>query len=417
MNSVCIVTLGCKQNKYESDCMARILIDKGYVVSEKLQKADIYILNTCAVTSEAEKKSRQYIAKFNALNPECKIIVCGCASQNNLEQFIGKENVYSIFGTQDKENILEYISNNINALKPITSEYVSPVCPIKSTTREYLKIQDGCNNFCTYCIIPYLRGRTRSRDFIEVINEAKLLATRSREIVITGIDISSYMVDGKPALAGLMQELANLDAMIRLGSLEVGVITEELLQVLVDMPNFAPHFHLSLQSGDDEILKKMNRHYTTDEFYSKVELIRKYFPNVNLTTDIIVGFAGETEEQFENTRKFIEKVGFSFVHIFPYSKRAGTIAYKFPDLPMQIKKERVDKLELVNESLKKKYLSKFIGETSTMLAEEEKNGLYEGFSPSYIRCYSKSKLVSGDVYKIKFIEIYKDGMLVDLIGG
>ena len=414
MNKVVIVTLGCKQNKYESDCMARILEENGYIVSEELDVADIYILNTCAVTSEAEKKSRQYIAKFNKLNENCKIIICGCASENNINQFADKKNVYSIFGTENKENILEYINNPIKSKIEIPKVYNSIKCPKKTTTREYVKIQDGCNNFCTYCLIPYLRGRSRSRNIDDIVSECESIATRSKEIVLTGIDISSYEIDGVKSLDVLMERLGHIPSLIRLGSLEVGVVTDKLFQVLANMPNFAPHFHLSLQSGDDEILKKMNRHYTTQEYYDKVCLIRKYFPDANITTDVIVGFAFESDEQFENTKAFIEKVEFSFVHIFPYSKREGTNAYKLPDLDMSIKKERVDILESVVEKLHNEYLSKFIGLTSKVLIEEKKD-FYEGFTPEYIRCYLDTRVECGEVYNVVFKEIYKDGIKVELI--
>jgi len=414
MSKVVIHTLGCKQNKYESDCMANILENNGYEVSEKFEPADIYIVNTCAVTNEAEKKSRQCIVKFNKLNPNAKIIVCGCASENNIEQFENKSNVFSIIGTEGKEKILDYINSVTKEKILSTKVYNSPRNPKKTTTREYLKIQDGCNNFCSYCLIPYLRGRSRSRDLLDIVEEAKIISKRSHEIVITGIDISSYSIDGKLALPKLMESLKDIDATISLGSLEVNVITEDLLNVLIKMPNFSPHFHLSLQSGDAEILKKMNRHYTPQEFYEKVILIRKYFPNANITTDVIVGFANETEEQFENTKKFIEKVEFSFVHIFPYSKRKGTKSYLWKDLEQSVKKQRVDILEAVNEDLKNKYLSKFKNTVSTMLVEEKKD-YFEGFSKEYIRCYTDKNVESGVIYKVRFKEIYKDGMMVEII--
>lgn len=413
MSKVSIITLGCKQNKYESDCMARILRENGYEVVDQLDVADIYIINTCAVTSEAEKKSRQHIVKCKKLNKEAKIIVCGCASQNSIEQFKNKD-VFSVFGTEGKQNILDYVNTSISERDNLAKEYNSPVMPDKFTTREYLKIQDGCNNFCSYCLIPYLRGRSRSRKLEDILLEAKELAKRSKEIVLTGIDISSYSINGKPALPSLMSELDNLGVNIRIGSLEVNVITEELMEVLSKMKNFAPHFHLSLQSGDDNILKKMNRHYTRDEFYEKVCLIRKYFPLANLTTDVIVGFAGESEEEFFNTREFIKKVGFSYVHIFPYSKRLGTVAYKYDDLPSKVKKERVDVLEVLNEQLRNEYLDKFIGKTSKVIVEEKKD-MFEGFSYEYIRCYFEEDVEEGKKYKVKFIEKYLDGMKVKVV--
>ena len=415
MNKVTILTLGCKQNKYESDCMANLLRENGYEVSEDLRVSDVYIINTCAVTSEAEKKSRQYVSKCLKLNPQAKIVICGCASEKNSKQFEEKSNVFSIIGTEGKEKILQYIEKSQKEKNDLSLTYESPINPQKTSTREHIKIQDGCNNFCSYCIIPYLRGRSRSRDLQSIIDEANTIALRSKEIVLTGIDISSFKVDGKPALPLLMSKLKDVNALIRLGSLEVNVITDELMQVLKSMPNFAPQFHLSLQSGDDEVLKKMNRHYTSEVFLEKVNLIRKYFPLANITTDVIVGFAGETEKQFENTKEFIKKVGFSFVHIFPYSRREGTRAYSFEDLPLSVKKERVDILEEENKELKANYLKNFVETSGTMLVEEKKT-YFEGFSPEYIRCYlDANDIKTGEIYKIKFIEPYLDGMKVELI--
>ena len=415
MNKVTILTLGCKQNKYESDCMANLLRENGYEVSEDMSASDVYIINTCAVTSEAEKKSRQYVSKCLKLNPQAKIVICGCASEKNSKQFEEKSNVFSIIGTEGKEKILQYIEKSQKEKNDLSLTFESPINPQKTSTREHIKIQDGCNNFCSYCIIPYLRGRSRSRDLQSIIDEANTIALRSKEIVLTGIDISSFKVDDKPALPLLMSKLKDVKALIRLGSLEVNVITEELMQVLYSMPNFAPQFHLSLQSGDDEVLKKMNRHYTSQYFLEKVNLIRKYFPLANITTDVIVGFAGETEKQFENTKEFIKKVGFSFVHIFPYSKREGTRAYNFEDLPLSVKKARVDILEEVNKELKANYLKNFVETTGTMLVEEKKT-YFEGFSPEYIRCYlDANDIKTGEIYKIKFIETYLDGMKVELI--
>lgn len=415
MTKVAIITLGCKQNKYESDCMANLLKENGYDVTEELIPADVYIINTCAVTSEAEKKSRQFVSKCSKLNRDCKIIICGCASEKDSEQFSDKSNVFSIIGTEGKEKILSYIEKSVKSKNDLSLTYESPVSPEKTSTREHIKIQDGCNNFCSYCIIPYLRGRSRSRKLEDIVKEAKAISLRSKEIVLTGIDISSYTIDGKKDLSTLMQSLSDIPCLIRLGSLEVGVIDEKLLSVLKSMPNFAPHFHLSLQSGDETILKKMNRHYTPKEFLDKVGLIRSYFPLANITTDVIVGFAGETQEQFENTKEFIQKVGFSFVHIFPYSKREGTRAYSFEDLPKEIKKSRVDEIEKVNETLKNNYLSQFIGKSGSVLIEEKKE-YFEGFSPEYIRCYIDGKeLKSGEIYNIEFVKIYKDGMIAKII--
>ena len=415
---ICVVTLGCKQNKYESDCMANILKNSGHEILPSLKVADAYILNTCAVTQEAEKKSRQYIAKFNKLNPECKIIVCGCASQNNLEQFKGKKNVYSIIGNEGKEKILDILNSSTYEVFDIChTEYPKLYAPTKTTTRAHLKIQDGCNNFCSYCLIPYLRGRSRSRDIDEIVLEAKELSKHSKEIVLTGIDISSFKVVGKLGLEELLTRLMSIPSTIRLGSLEVGVITKSLLEVMVKMPNFAPHFHLSLQSGEDSVLKKMNRHYTTSEYYEKVCLIRSYFPLANITTDVIVGFPNETDECFRKTKEFVDKVKFSFMHIFPYSKREGTQAYKYPDMPKDIKAKRVDELEAINEVNRVAYLNQFKGAMMEVLLEETKGEYMVGYTKEYIRVYVlvDNTKVFGDYYKIKIVDNYLDGVIAEFI--
>ena len=414
---VCLITLGCKQNKYESDCMANILKNNGYEITSALEYADVYILNTCAVTQEAEKKSRQYIAKFNKLNDSCKIVVCGCASQNDLSQFDGKKNVFSIIGNEGKEKILDVVNNAVKQVFDIEhTVYPKLSKPTKTTTRAHLKIQDGCNNFCSYCLIPYLRGRSRSRDIEEIVLEAKELSTHSEEIVITGIDISSFKVEGKLSLPILMARLKDIPSTIRIGSLEVNVITEELMEVLSSMPNFAPHFHLSLQSGCDKVLEKMNRHYTTQEYYDKVCLIRKYFPLANITTDVIVGFPNETEEYFEETKNFVNKVQFSFMHIFPYSPRSGTLAYTYRDLPKDIKARRVDELEAINDKNKKLYLKQFKDKTLRVLLEEEKCGYMVGYTKEYIRVYIKTQDIEmGKYYDVKVLDTYLDGVVAEIV--
>ena len=401
-----LITLGCKLNKYESDCMANILLKAGHTITQE-NVADIYIINTCAVTQESEKKSRQYIAKCNKYNPNCKIIICGCASQNNPDQFKGKTNVYSIIGNEGKEKILNIINNCIVEVKDLDVNYGKLNNPHITSTRAYLKVQDGCNNFCSYCLIPYLRGRSRSRSIEDCVAEAVELSKISKEIVVTGIDVSSY----KPSLALLMQKLGEVDARIRLGSLEVNVVDDELLLVLSKMPNFCPQFHLSLQSGSNTVLKRMNRHYTTDEYFNKVELIRKYFDNTNITTDIIVGFACETEEEFNETCDFVKKVGFGQVHIFPYSKRSGTMADKmFGDIPMNIKKDRVDILEKIANESRVAYLKSLIGQSFNVLTEDEEDGYVVGYTENYIKVYLPKSTIKNVVLSVKLIETFKDGM-------
>ena len=406
-----LITLGCKLNKYESDCMANILMCAGHeVVSDDY--ADVYVINTCAVTAESEKKSRQYIAKCNKTNPDCKIIICGCASQNNPDQFKGKTNVFSIIGNEGKEKILDLINNSSTNVVELPTTYGDIASPYITSTRAYLKVQDGCNNFCSYCLIPYVRGRSRSRAIEDCVKEAIYLSKVSKEIVITGIDVSSF----KPSLAELMSALKVVNARIRLGSLEVNVVTEDLMKVLSEMPQFCPQFHLSLQSGCDTVLKRMNRHYTAEEYYNKVALIRKYFPLANITTDIIVGFANESQAEFDETCKFVEKVGFGQVHIFPYSKREGTAAAKaFKDLPVNIKKDRVDILEEITHRSRVEYLNQLVGKTFAVLTEDEEDGCVVGYTENYIKVYLPIDTNKNEILNVELNSMYKDGMKGDIL--
>lgn len=405
---VCILTLGCKLNKYESDCMARILTDAGYDTISHLDVADIYIINTCAVTSESEKKSRQYITKCLKYNKDAKIVVCGCASQNNADQFYNKPNVFSVIGNEDKEHILSIIQNSTKNITTFPQCYNNLCRPKITSTRAYMKVQDGCNRFCSYCLIPYLRGRSRSRAIFDCVEEAKYLATKSHEIVLTGIDLSDF----KPSLEKLMSALSDIPARLRIGSLEVSVINDVFLNTLKSLPNFCPHFHLSLQSGSDSVLKRMNRHYTTAEYKNAVDLIRSYFPDANITTDIIVGFANETEEEFLETLDFVNKVGFGQTHIFPYSVRSGTTASKIfkSDLPLSIKKQRVDVLENVSKKSREKYLSSMLGRIFEVITEDEENGYIVGFTENYIKVYLPKNTPQNMLYKVKLTDLYLDGL-------
>lgn len=407
MSKVSIITLGCKLNKYESDCMARILEENGYCVSSKLEFADIYILNTCGVTAESEKKSRQYIAKFSRLNPNAKIIVCGCASQNNISQFADKRNVYSVFGNEDKKNILKFINNSYKHISDFSNNYNSISCPKITTTRAYMKVQDGCNNFCSYCLIPYLRGRSRSRAIDDCVKEAYSLSKVAKEIVLTGIDLSSF----SPSLGELMLALKDVPSRIRIGSLEVGIITDQFLKILSSLTNFCPQFHLSLQSGDNEVLRRMNRHYTREEYRDKVGLIRKYFPDANITTDIIVGFASETDGEFLNTLDFVKEINFGHVHVFPYSVRTGTAASKlYKDLPMSIKKERVDRLEEVARISEEKYIASQIGKTHEVLTEDMEGDNVVGYTANYLKVALPKDTPLNCLVKVKLLS-HKDSLI------
>lgn len=407
-----VFTLGCKVNECESDSLLRGLSDRGYEVSDKLEFADLYIVNTCAVTGEAEKKSRQTVSRINAINPSAKIIFTGCAAQNAPEAFADKKNVAVVTGSFNKKRILDLLDESGVFIGEQPKEFEELPTVKTLRTRGFIKVQDGCDNFCSYCLIPYVRGRERSRNPESVLKEIE--ECKYKETVINGINLSAYNFNGVN-LAGLLKTLKNADTRIRLGSLEVGVITDEFLTAAKELKNFAPHFHLSLQSGSDAVLKKMNRKYTTEEFFAATERIRKIFPNAGITTDIIAGFPTETEEDFAETLNFIDKIKFSDIHAFPYSPRKGTAAYRYKDLSGDVKKARLTSLLVKKRELKSAFIEKNVGETLYFLPEEEKNGYAEGYSENYIRLYVKDGIIGGGIEKVKLIKEYEDGAIAEII--
>ena len=343
-------------------------------------------------------------------NPQAKVYVCGCASQKNPKSFIDK-GVQVVTGAKSKDKLLALL-NEQGVFIEESDEYYEKYFPSKSSrTREYVKIQDGCNNFCAYCIIPYLRGRERSRKIENIVEEIKIL--NPLETVITGINVSAFNDEGKK-LPELMEALKDFDCRFRFGSLEVCSITEELLKATKKLKDFAPHFHLSLQSGSTAVLKAMNRHYTADEFAEKVELIRKYYPDSAITTDIIVGYSAETEEYFEETLAFCDRVKFADIHCFPYSVREGTNGAKLKKLPDAVKKARLEKLMAKKAELKNEYITKNIGKILNFIPEEEVDGYTVGYTENYIRIYLKNCLPQVKV-KVKLTAVFKDGALAEVV--
>ncbi len=405
-----VFTLGCKVNDCESGSLIRGLQERGWEVSDELDFADLYILNTCAVTGEAEKKSRQAIARVRAVNPDARIIVCGCAAEKTPEIFAKKQNVQLVTGARQKSKILSLLDGEGIALDENDKVYDEMPAPVSLKTRAFVKIQDGCNNFCSYCIIPYLRGRSRSRTVESAAEE--ILSNAAEEVVITGIDISSFK-DGQRGLADLLLAVKDAKSRIRLGSLEVGVITPQLLEAAKQVRDFAPHFHLSLQSGSDAVLKKMNRHYTGEEYCRRVELIRSYFPDAAITTDIISGFPTETEENFSETLALARRVGFSQIHCFSYSRRTGTVAAKFPELPAEIRKRRLHELLALSHELRQTYEQKFVGKILELVSEEVKDGYTVGYSENYIRLYVKG--AAEKKVRVLARESFADGLLAEII--
>ena len=413
-----VFTLGCKVNDVESGSIIRGLEALGYEVSRELTYADLYIVNTCAVTGEAERKSRQAIGKALKFNPNARVIVCGCASEKTPQAFAEK-NVTSVVGAQRKNRVLEIVQREFASelcgvqIENAGGRYEEMPTPDCLKTRRFVKIQDGCNRFCSYCVIPYLRGRSRSRSVESAAKE--ILLGGAFETVITGIDISDYKDEQGRDLADLMLAVKDANTRIRLGSMEVSLITDRFLNALKQVKNFAPQFHLSLQSGSNQVLKSMNRHYTREEYLEKCEMIRKVFPDAAITTDIIAGFPTETEEDFEESLRMISEAGFAQIHAFPYSPREGTNAFKkYKELPFAVKKERVERLLEAGANEREKYMQSFVGKTLTIVPEQYESGYTSGYLENYIRAYVAGEMKKHPV-QVRVERLFQDGVLAKTI--
>ena len=387
MKKAALHNLGCKVNAYETEAMQEMLEQAGYEIVPFKEGADVYVINTCTVTNIADRKSRQMLHRARKLNPEAVVVAAGCYVQTQGEREIDPC-IDIVIGNNHKKDLVrilrEYEENrekdrageigDINMTKEYESLHLTRT---GEHTRAYIKVQDGCNQFCTYCIIPYARGRVRSREMQDVELEVRTLAGNGyQEVVLTGIHLSSYGIDfdGRRHLIELIRAVHEIEGIrrIRLGSLEPGIVTEEFAEALASMPKICPHFHLSLQSGCDAVLKRMNRKYTSGEYYEKCRILRKYFDAPALTTDVIVGFPGETEAEFQESYDFVDKVDFYETHIFKYSKREGTKAASMPDqVDEQIKAQRSARLIELGEKKRKAYEKKFIGRTVEVLVEED----------------------------------------------
>ena len=410
MKKAALHNLGCKVNAYETEAMQELLEQNGYEIVPFQEGADIYIINTCTVTNMADRKSRQMIHRAKKMNPDAIVVAAGCYVQAQENSGKVDECIDIVIGNNKKQNLIEILEEYEQKRKEADGMFVQQeVIDINHTkeyeelhltktaehTRAYIKVQDGCNQFCTYCIIPYARGRVRSRRKEEVVEEVSTLAGNGyKEVVLTGIHLSSYGVDfeEKETLLSLIQAVHAIEGIerIRLGSLEPRIITEEFAAALSALPKICPHFHLSLQSGCEATLKRMNRRYSAGEYFEKCTLLRKHFENPALTTDVIVGFPGETEEEFEESRAFVEKVNFYETHIFKYSKRQGTKAAVMPDqVPEQEKTRRSNILLALDEQNRKAYEERFAGKETEILVEEqmEKDGktYWVGHTKEYIR--------------------------------
>lgn len=418
MKRIALHNLGCKVNAYEMDVMQQMLKEKGYIIVQFDEPADIYIINTCTVTNIADQKSRQMIHRAKKKNPEAVVVAVGCYVQTGETELEKDAAADLIIGNNRKKDIVRILEDYLserekgasNSDKTLRHKTVIDInhtdeyeeMQLTSTmehTRAYVKIQDGCNQFCSYCIIPYARGRVRSRREEDILTEVSGIVEQGyKEIVLTGIHISSYGIDrGESELLELIRKLSGIEGLerIRLGSLEPRIITEEFAREISDIPQICPHFHLSLQSGCDETLRRMNRHYTTGEYLEKVEILRKYFDMPAITTDIITGFPGESEEEFSCTESFLERVHFYEMHVFKYSRRKGTRADAMEgQLPDSVKSERSSRLIRLGERMSKEYRQAFIGHSAEALFEETKeiNGhIYQiGHSRQYIKVASEN---------------------------
>ncbi len=391
MKKAAFHNLGCKVNAYETEAMQELLEKAGYAIVPFKEGADVYVINTCTVTNIADRKSRQMLRRARKMNPNAVVVAAGCYVQAQegkdvdpcIDIIIGnnhKKDLVRILEEYEREHSTEHEKECLIEMEDIgyTREYESlRLTKTGEHTRAYIKVQDGCNQFCTYCIIPYARGRVRSRTLGDVTAEVKTLAENGyREVVLTGIHLSSYGIDfdGERHLIDLIRAVHEIEGImrIRLGSLEPGIVTEKFAEELSAMPKFCPHFHLSLQSGCDATLKRMNRRYTSGEYYEKCVLLRKYFDNPALTTDVIVGFPGETDEEFQESLAFVDKVDFYETHIFKYSQRAGTKAAVMPDqVDERVKAERSTVMIGLNARKQKAYETSFIGKEGEVLIEEE----------------------------------------------
>lgn len=430
MKKAALHNLGCKVNAYETEAMQHLLEEAGYEIVPFTQKADVYVINTCSVTNMADRKSRQMLHKAKKNNPDSIVVAAGCYVQTSEKEVLNDLSVDIVIGNDRKHDLvrlleeysLDSVNDTVDDINDGKHDFEELfIDQTKEHTRAFIKVQDGCNQFCSYCIIPYARGRVRSRRFENVIAEVERLAANGfKEVVLTGIHLSSYGVDFEEDI-GLLELIQAVNAVkgierIRLGSLEPKIVTEHFASELSKLDKICPHFHLSLQSGCDATLKRMNRKYTTKEYERGCELLRKYFVHPAITTDVIVGFPGETEEEFEQTKAYLEHIHFYEMHIFKYSKRKGTRAAVMPDqIDEQIKAARSEKLIALGHDMSKEFRKFYIGKNEEVLFEEKAvigdKEYFVGYTKEYVKVAKKTaenlenQIVSGRI----------SGMLTDEI--
>ena len=425
---IAIYTLGCKVNQYETQAMEQELTRRGHEIVPFDGAADAYIVNTCSVTAVSDKKSRQMIRRCRKLNEHAVVAACGCYVQTHSDEAAGL-GLDLIAGTGDRMAFLDLLEQAAREKEPLAllddalrrrAFEVLPAGGMAERTRAMLKVEDGCVNFCTYCIIPYARGPVRSRPKAAAVAQTRRLREEGyRELVITGIEISGWGHDLKngETLIDLLEAASKAagDMRLRLGSLEPRTITEDFCRRAARLPNLCPHFHLSMQSGCDDTLRRMNRKYDTARFYESLSLLRQYFDRPAVTTDLITGFPGETEEEFAQTLAFIERCGFAAMHIFPYSVRPGTKAAAMPDqCTAAVKERRAARAAETAERMKQAYLRGCIGQTYPVLFEQEKNGLYVGHAPNYCQVGVRGEDLHNKIYGVRIVEVTEDMLTGEL---
>ncbi|CAH2214127.1 tRNA (N(6)-L-threonylcarbamoyladenosine(37)-C(2))-methylthiotransferase MtaB [Tepidibacter aestuarii] len=420
MNKVAFYTLGCKVNQYETEAMTELFKKASYEVVDHEEYADVYVINTCTVTNMSDRKSRQFIRRSKKINPNSIIAVVGCYSQVAPEEILDIEEVNVVMGTNDRKKIVEIIEginkqdkiSTVDDIMKVREFEEMQIKEVRGKTRAFLKIQEGCDRFCSYCIIPYARGPVRSRLLDNISSEVKDLASNGfKEIVLTGIHVASYGKDlGDVTILDVLKEIHKIDGIerIRLSSVEPLLMSDEFIDEIASMEKICPHFHLSLQSGCDETLKRMNRKYNTNQYRSIVKNLREKIKHVAITTDVIVGFPGEGDDEFETTYEFLKEIELSQMHVFKYSPRKGTPAASMKDqIDPKVKQTRSEKLMNLSNENNKKFMERFLNDTVTVLFETKlQNGYYEGLTSNYIRVLVKTDdNIEGKILNVNLISI------------
>ena len=420
------MTLGCKVNQFETETMEGLFRARGYDVVPFEERADVYVINTCSVTHLSDRKSRQLIRRAVRTNPTACVAVTGCYAQVAPEEIRALDGVRVVIGTKERARIVDYVEASLRADTGVAGTITDimqarvfediPLHALPHRTRAFLKIEDGCQNFCTFCIIPYARGPVKSRELSAVAREMRLLVDAGfHEVVLTGIHLGAYGIDlaERPTLADACRTALAEEGLrrLRLGSLESVELSADLLELMRTEPRFAAHLHLPLQAGSDAVLRAMNRHYTTAQFAQLVAEVRAAVPGVAISTDIIVGFPGETEEDFAAGMDFVRRMGFARMHVFPYSARRGTPAARRTDqVPPMVRKERAARMQALAEELAEGYHRSMLGSVAEVLFETQEDGVTDGLTETYVRVYTDAPVTRGEIAPVRLTHIYKDGV-------